>query len=360
MPSSTVAHRRPLPPSLVAELHPDRNPGLDVAAVSAGSGMRLWWRCQQGHEWDARVDNRSAGYGCPYCAGTRAAPDTSLAAVAPAVAAEWHPDRNGERTPEDTMPGSDRPVWWCCARGHEWQAPVHDRVGRGTGCPYCAGKRATAERSLAALHPELVAEVHPALNNGLDPAQLLPGSPRRVWWRCAHGHEWQAAVRARVKVGTGCPSCADRSQRGMPLAYARPDLIEEWYTGLNQEPPGEITAGSHKRVWWRCSADPSHVWRTSVRNRVRARSGCPYCAGKRATPTNCLAVAAPGLAGEWHPELNGGLSPSDVLPYSRREVWWRCPCGHEWVTKIANRSLGSGCPRCASQDRRKGRRKSRS
>lgn len=348
---SNAARREPLPPHLVSELHPSRNPDLDLASLSAGSGRRLWWRCERGHQWEAPVDRRSAGSGCPYCAGTRPAPETSLAAVAPIVAAEWHPNRNGDQTPEQTMPGSDRSVWWRCRRGHEWLAPVNDRVGRGTGCPYCAGKRATEERSLAVLHPDLSAEFHPTRNPGLDPAALLPGSPRRVWWRCVEGHEWQTAVRARTRVGTGCPRCADRTQRGIPLVEARPELVDEWDAQLNEAPPGDIVAGSHKRVWWRCSFDHRHVWRTSVRNRVRHRSGCPYCAGKRPTPTNCLAAAAPDLAAEWHPELNDGLSPSDILPHSRRRVWWRCHAGHEWEATPGNRLLGSGCPRCAKRRR---------
>jgi hypothetical protein len=217
--------RAPIPPRLADEIHPNRNPDIDPSTISAGSGRRLWWRCPRGHEWQARVDNRSAGTGCQYCAGTRVAPDTSLAAAAPATAAEWHPDRNGTRSPGTTMPGSDQPVWWLCERGHEWLAAPHTRVSRGTGCPYCAGKRATEPRSLAALHPALAAELHPTRNDGVVPAALLPGSPRRVWWHCPNGHEWQAPVRMRVKVGTGCPECAIREQRGVPLEAARPDLV---------------------------------------------------------------------------------------------------------------------------------------
>jgi hypothetical protein len=345
------AIRAPLPSHLLAELHPNRNPDIDPSTISAGSRRRVWWRCPRGHEWQARVDNRSAGTGCPYCAGTRVAFETSLAAAAPAIAVEWHPSRNGKRTPATTMPGSDRPVWWRCERGHEWLAAPHARVGRGTGCPYCAGKCATEPRSLAALYPGLTAELHPTRNGGLVPSALLPGSPRRVWWHCPNGHEWQAPVRMRVKVGTGCPKCASQEQRGVPLEAARPDLVSEWNAVLNGGPPGGIAAGSHKRVWWRCSVDASHLWRASIRNRVRNGSGCPYCAGKRATPAHCLQSVAPQLAAEWHPERNASLSPSDVLPYSRRKVWWRCTAGHEWDARPANRMLGTGCPECAKRRR---------
>lgn len=162
-------------------------------------------------------------------------------------------------------------------------------------------------------------------------------------------------MKARAKVGTGCPRCVDTKLRGVPLTAARPDLLPEWHTELNGGPPGDLAAGSHKQRWWRCTADPTHVWRAQVRNRARAGSGCPYCAGKRATPANSLAAAAPALAAEWHPERNGIQSPSDVLPHSNKPVWWRCAHGHEWSARPANRIHGSCCPHCPRPQRQDAR-----
>ncbi len=59
-------------PGLVRELHPTLNGGVDVGLVLAGSGRRLWWLCPLcGHEWQAKVWNRSHGTGCPMCARQR-------------------------------------------------------------------------------------------------------------------------------------------------------------------------------------------------------------------------------------------------------------------------------------------------
>ncbi|MGW1974243.1 zinc-ribbon domain-containing protein [Streptomyces sp. NPDC001889] len=33
-----------------------------------GSQRRVWWLCPAGHEYQARVSNRSRGTGCPTCA----------------------------------------------------------------------------------------------------------------------------------------------------------------------------------------------------------------------------------------------------------------------------------------------------
>jgi hypothetical protein len=54
----------------------------------------------------------------------RATPETCLAALRPNLAAEWHLDHNGELTPADVLPGSNKIVWWSCHVGHEWESKV--------------------------------------------------------------------------------------------------------------------------------------------------------------------------------------------------------------------------------------------
>lgn len=56
-------------PVLAAELHPTRNAGITPELLLAGSGKSVWWLCSVcGHEWQAQVNNRSNGTGCPACA----------------------------------------------------------------------------------------------------------------------------------------------------------------------------------------------------------------------------------------------------------------------------------------------------
>ena len=62
-----------------------------------------------------------------------------------------------------------------------------------------------------------------------------------------------------------------------------------------------------------------------------------------------LATEFPELAKEWHPTRNGGVSPSDVAPFSSKKVWWLGPCGHEWETTVKYRSHGGNCPYCSGK-----------
>ena len=57
--------------------------------------------------------------------------------------------------------------------------------------------------SLAAVHPELVAEWSEK-NLPLTPDSITFGSNKKVWWKGACGHEWQTSVKARSN-GEKCP-----------------------------------------------------------------------------------------------------------------------------------------------------------
>lgn len=129
-------------PELVAEWHPTRNGCLTPEKVSHGSERKIWWQCDKGHEWQARIADRSDGCGCPYCSHHRVlSGDNDLATTNPELAAEWNYARNGELTPQTVVGGGIKKVWWLCGKcGHEWPATIDNRV-RGRNCPICAKRK---------------------------------------------------------------------------------------------------------------------------------------------------------------------------------------------------------------------------
>ncbi len=56
-------------PSIALEWHPIRNAKLTPQHVGYKSHKKVWWKCPNNHEWEARIDSRTAGNGCPYCSG---------------------------------------------------------------------------------------------------------------------------------------------------------------------------------------------------------------------------------------------------------------------------------------------------
>jgi hypothetical protein len=125
----------------------------------------------------ATINNRARnGSGCPYCGGSRATPgESDLATLHPDLAAEWDYERNGKLTPETIGARTTKRVWWAGRCGHNWQSAIANRTKGGTGCPYCAGKRALpGVTDLATLRPDLAAQWHHS--NELRPEQVRPNS----------------------------------------------------------------------------------------------------------------------------------------------------------------------------------------
>ena len=271
-------------PDLVREWHPTKNLPLTPERLLPGSHAAVWWICGRGHEWRAMVKSRTAGCGCPVCANRAISPgENDLAATHPDLARQWHPVKNGALTPRDVTAGAHRKVWWCCEKGHEWQASVLSRSGGGAGCPVCAGKVVLpGENDLATAFPQVAEQWDPVRNGALRPDKVSPYSNRRVWWLCRRGHPYQAVVAARTVQHSGCPYCAGRRVLAgfNDLAAVRPDLAAQWHPELNGSlRPEGVTAGSRHKVWWACPL--GHVWRAAVYSRAgKQGSGCPVCAGR--------------------------------------------------------------------------------
>ena len=122
-------------PHLVALWHPTKNDGLRPDAVSAQHAAEVWWSCEHGHAFRRSPLQMLHDTTCPTCALA----ERSLARVAPAIAAEWHPMRNGDISPEQVDADHQMVAWWLCSKGHEFQASVRSRARTARRCPTCYG-----------------------------------------------------------------------------------------------------------------------------------------------------------------------------------------------------------------------------
>lgn len=134
--TNSLAARKP---ALAREWAWRLNGKLKPTDVTGGSNRVVWWRCvrQRDHLWKASVSRRSS---CPFCARRRVPLTASLGAVAPAAARLWDRTKNGARDPKNINPGSRRPAWWRCPKGHSWN-PYIRSVARDPVCPRCAEHR---------------------------------------------------------------------------------------------------------------------------------------------------------------------------------------------------------------------------
>ncbi len=338
---------------ILKEWHPTKNEGHTPDSVSYGSHTKIWWQCSHGHEWQSAVYARTGKHhGCPYCTGKRISPGADLQSLYSDIAEQWHPSKNADHRPEEYLPGSHVSVWWRCAEGHEWRATIKSRT-EGNGCPICANRVVIdGVNDLATCYPTLADQWHPTKNGMLKPMQVAAKSERKVWWRCARGHEWQATIYSRV-VGNSCPVCSGK--KVVPgendLESYDPTLAEQWCQEKNGTlTPQQVSSYSNKAVWWRCAR--GHEWKCRISARTFSRSGCPYCSNKKVMPGfNDLKTVEPKVAAQWHPTRNAPLEPTMVTIGSTKKVWWICPLGHEWRAVIYSRAGAQQCrcPVCAGK-----------
>lgn len=267
----------------------------------------------------------------------------------PLLLSQWHSTKNIGLKPSEVGSNSSSRIWWKCDKGedHEWQAQPYNRTKYGSGCPFCAGQRATTLNNLAVSRPELLPVWDYEANKKL-PTELMASSNYVAHFKCSENptHKWQQKL---SKKTVECPECfADmRSIFGMA-----PQLKEEWDFEENEAlslDPKKLPGGSGRKAAWICSKDNSHRWTTVIRNRVLLETGCPYCAGQIATTYSNLLVDAPEIALEWHPTKNGDTRPTDVKAGSGIKRWWLCPKGHSYQTSPGARTgaKGTGCPTCS-------------
>ena len=340
-------------PEFIGEWDYEKNEFLPEQ-VSVFSQKEIWWKCSKGHSWKAKLPARRNGSGCPYCGNRRVAPgENDLASRHPELLKEWDYERNRGILPENITYQSRKKVWWICEQAHAWQATVKSR-SEGSNCPICAHRQVVpGKNDLTITHPLLAAQWHPTKNEGLRPEDVVAGTARRVWWQCGKGHAWRSAVSARASSGSGCPVCAGKTVLAgeNDLATLFPHIAAQWNSVKNSTlTPMAVTPFSNRKVWWTCEL--GHTYEAQISSRTSSNTGCPYCAGRKVLPGfNDLSTKDPVLSAQWHPTLNGNLTPEMVTVGSHKKVWWQCGNDHVWKAVVRSRATGRkcGCPVCAGK-----------
>lgn len=313
------------------------------------SNQIVGWICERGHRWRERINNRTAnGLDCPYCTGARPIHGINdLGTLYPWLKKEWDTEANGNLTPSDVFPKSNRRVSWICEWGHKWETKIYHRTD-GQGCPYCAGlKPILGETDLETLEPTISRQWHPAKNGNRLPSEFTRFSHFSAIWLCDEGHEYPAPIYRRSK-GCGCPVCDGK--KIVPgvndLASRAPSLAKEWDWQKNTDAtPETVALHTNRKYYWGCQRC-GHSWKASPKNRASGK-GCPNCAGQCVYPEiNSFASVNPQMIDQWDIEKNYPLTAWKVTAYDNRDYHWVCKNGHSFSASPANRTKGTDCPYC--------------
>lgn len=270
-------------PEIINQWHPVKNLPITPQSITRGSKDKIWWICENGHEDLILPSNKVAiGNRCSFCDGTKLmAGLNDLATVYPHLIQEWHSTLNGKIQPKDVSANTDKKYWWQCSKcSQSWDACPANRGRKGTGCPYCTGRKMkTGVNDLLTVNPEVGAEWHPTKNGSLTAQDITVGAVGIFWWKCGNGHEWSARVNDRVGQGSGCIKCYRNGLVTGTKSFVEnySHLLKEWDYSKNQRRPEDTSEFSSRKVWWICQKNPLHEWEAAVATRTSRNSGCPAC-----------------------------------------------------------------------------------
>lgn len=138
---------------LALEWHPTKNGSLKPTDLSFGSNLKVWWLCDEGHEWETQVNTRSKGANCVYCANQKTISGfNDYYSLNKKSKTFWDYEKNSLK-PEQISLNSNQKVWWLCEEGHSWKTSPFEinRSVTESGCPKCYAKSfvSTPEKQIA-------------------------------------------------------------------------------------------------------------------------------------------------------------------------------------------------------------------
>jgi hypothetical protein len=187
---------------------------------------------------------------------------------------------------------------------------------------------------LSKTHPKLAKEAV-----GWDPS-IYSSSTIDKTWRCANNHIYNARIYDR-KRGRKCNICS-----GKIIAIGINDLLTthpEIASCAFEWDPQTVSAGSHKKVKWRCRS--GHITEAIIKNRTNLGNNCSVCANQEVLfGFNDLATNYPEISVEAF-----GWDPKSIISGSNIEYEWKCPLGHIYSNNPGARTRGQGCNICAGK-----------
>ena len=179
--------------------------------------------------------------------------------------------------------------------------------------------------------------------NNISPFEIAYGSDKKCWWKCPAGHSYEQSINNH-RVSNSCPFCSNKKVLSgfNDISTTHPILAKEWDKELNQCGPTDVSAGSHKKVWWVCSVCQTK-WLAPIYNRT-AGHGCPECSKTQKGPKK-------KTNDEFISQLNNINPNINILGnYIGAKEKIKCSClicGTEWFGTPTNLLRGHGCPECS-------------
>ena len=215
--------------------------------------IKLTWKCEKGHIWDAVPAIITNGSWCPMCSG-RVITIYDMYSLAKT--------KNGKCLSHEYI-NSTTKLLWECHNGHQWKA-IPNSIQQGSWCPICNSKTISDMKQLAESH------------GGKCLSESYSGSDTRLLWECSHGHIWEA-IPNDVQRGRWCPNCKEQKKN-----QKKRKSLEELY-GIAILGEGKCLSSTYydvdTKLKWECKY--GHQLESTPYSITRMEAGVLFCAYKK-------------------------------------------------------------------------------
>jgi hypothetical protein len=321
--------------------------------VSAGSKTKYKWRCTNDHVWEASPKSLIRGTRCPICHRESISirnrkislrKSGNLYDARPDLREQWDPLNTISM--EDVSPGSNTRIKWICKYGHKWEATISNRVGRGSGCPFCTNQTSKLEIYL-------LVQLRSVFDNVLW-REKIDGKEVDILLKDQHigievdGEYWHRnkfdADLAKEKYLNNTYDLTVIRVRPLELPNIGPHNVS--YTRNDKQQKVCIELFKYLNRLFPANKNLLEYIELGVSNNyddyleMIARLPAPV-------EGTSLADLYPKLVNEWDYVRNKPLTPDLFSSSSNQNIFWVCNQGHSFSATIKNRTNHcSGCPIC--------------
>lgn len=279
-------------------------------------------------------------------------------------------------SPNHIATKSNKKYNWKCQECGETHLQAVSSLFRA-GCSLCkkcsykkrvnnTRKKQLKSRGSVADVPKLLSTWDYINNKGINPNEILSGSPKDFYWICSDcGKSFLRPVceHKRNKY-TVCKECSLKMKKKAkdkiftPKDTAiinHPRILRLWDKG-NKADPSKITIYSRIIFRFLC-VDCGKSYPRSPKMVTAGQIRCKECARIQATQKtvetrrhNMVSIMDnPILSKLWDYKHNKNLDPTTISQYAKKEYYWKCPiCNTVWFAKPSSKRYAC-CEKCSKE-----------
>ncbi|WP_394557878.1 zinc-ribbon domain-containing protein [Priestia aryabhattai] len=276
---------------------------------------KMLWECEQGHRWEARLDDVQSGHWCLKCSGKEKLTIEIMHEIAKS---------KGGKCLSSKYINNKTKLIWQCEKGHIWEtAPGHIK-NKGAWCKECAGLK---KKTIVQMQELAQSKGGKCLSTEYVNANT------QLEWECKEGHRWKAKPGA-VTFGSWCLECTGKK----PLTI---EIMHEIAKSKGGKCLSSKYINSKTPLEWECKE--GHRWMAIPMSVKNKGAWCQKCSAKeRAKRIKTTIGAMKELA-----ISRGGKCLSDKMESIHDKLEWICKEGHIWQAKANNvKNNNSWCKKC--------------